>query len=329
MVSVIVPVYNIEDYLERCVNSILNQTFSDFELILSDDGSQDRSGTICDEFALKDSRVKVVHKENGGSSSARNEAMKIAKGRYYSFIDSDDYIEPDFLERLTAPIVTAEAEGKKAPLIVQIGRNEIDEEGNRLPDICIPPKEDVFIPSEDFFRELILHKGDCSYCTKLTAAGLFEGIEFPVGKLNEDFHILIRMLLMCEGVMSLSGYGYHVFYKSNSNTRTGKQRFSRVYQDNIDNADEVTGIVDEHFPKLHSIAIRFNLFQRLDYLLHIPIADMRKDYEGYSACVSYIRKHWFEGMASKYLTVKNKVYLTLFAVAPRFVRSFHAKIKRM
>lgn len=95
--SIIVPVYNAESTLQRCVDSILAQTFEDFELILINDGSKDQSGDICDEYAAKDSRVKTVHKTNGGVSSARNAGLRIAQGEYIAFIDSDDYIDNDYL----------------------------------------------------------------------------------------------------------------------------------------------------------------------------------------------------------------------------------------
>ena len=99
-ISVIVPVYKVEPYLHRCIDSVLNQTFTDFELILVDDGSPDNCGAICDEYAAKDPRVRVIHKENGGLSSARNAGIDIARGDYLSFVDSDDYVHPCFLEVL-------------------------------------------------------------------------------------------------------------------------------------------------------------------------------------------------------------------------------------
>ena len=101
MVSVIVPIYNSEKYLKRCVDSILSQTFSDFELLLVDDGSTDGSGSICDEYSVKDSRVRVFHKENGGVSSARNLGLDNARGEWITFVDSDDYLEKSFLAELS------------------------------------------------------------------------------------------------------------------------------------------------------------------------------------------------------------------------------------
>jgi len=96
-ISIIIPVYNSEKYLKECIDSILSQTFLDFELVLVNDGSTDSSGKICDEYALKDSRVRVFHKENGGVSAARNTGIKAAKGKYVTFVDADDKVKPSFL----------------------------------------------------------------------------------------------------------------------------------------------------------------------------------------------------------------------------------------
>ena len=99
-ISIIVPVYNVEEYLPKCLDTILNQSFRDFEVILVNDGSKDNSGFICEKYAKKDSRIRIIHKENGGLSSARNAGLDIAKGRYIGFIDSDDFIELKMYEQL-------------------------------------------------------------------------------------------------------------------------------------------------------------------------------------------------------------------------------------
>lgn len=100
LVSIVVPVYNVEKYLNRCISSIVNQTYENIEIILVDDGSKDNSGEICDEWAEKDTRIKVIHKSNGGLSSARNAGASVAQGEYISFIDSDDYIRPIMIKDL-------------------------------------------------------------------------------------------------------------------------------------------------------------------------------------------------------------------------------------
>ncbi len=328
LISVIVPVYNTLAYLDKCINSILNQTFTDFELLLIDDGSTDGSGEKLDGYASKDERVKVFHKENGGSSSARNLGIKEAKGEYLSFQDSDDYCDVDFLESLAKPIFEAREKGLEAPKIVQVGRSEIDESGERLPDICTPPSVREDISSRDFFKSLIMHIGDCSFCTKVIHRSLFENREFPIGKLNEDFHLLIDILREVDTVVSLPEYKYHVFYRSGSNSRVkGKDEFSRVFADNVENADLVEKIVKEDYPELKETAVRFGLFQRLDYLLHIPVSLMNKSNQEYVSIVKYVRSHFPKFLFNKYLTLKNKVYLTLFTIMPKGIRQIHAKIK--
>lgn len=319
LISVIVPVYNIKEYLPRCVESIVNQSYRDLEILLVDDGSTDGTGALCDTLAEKDSRIRVFHKKNGGSSSARNLGLREAKGEFVAFVDSDDYIEAEMYSRLMQGIHEWGAD------IAQIGRDEVDEAGNKLPDVCIPPENDIFIESEAFMKELLLHKGDCSFCTKLIRKKVLEGKGFPEGVLNEDFHLLVQLLPQIKGIVSLSGQTYHVFYRVGSNTRKkDKNDFSRVFGDNVDNADMVQNIVDEKYPALHAIAVRFGLFQRMDYLLHIPIGQMTRDNEQYVSICKHIRKHVRDILQNAHLTKKNKIYLLLFAIAPKGLRQVHA-----
>ena len=126
LISVIVPVYKVEDCLDKCVRSIAGQTYTDLEIILVDDGSPDRCGAICDAWAQKDSRVHVIHKQNGGLSDARNAGMKIATGQFVSFIDSDDWIDPDFLEVLMTAMKEQNAQ------IAECAVELVDESGNVL-----------------------------------------------------------------------------------------------------------------------------------------------------------------------------------------------------
>lgn len=323
LISVIVPVYNIEsEYLERCIGTICGQTYQNLDIILVDDGSTDGSGVICDKFATEDSRIRVFHKENGGSSSARNLGIKEAKGEYIGFIDSDDYIESDMYELLAGAV-----EKYNAPM-AQISRDEIDEQGNRMPDICIPPKEELRITSEDMMRELLMHRGDCSFCTRITHKALFVDREFPLGKLNEDFYLLTHMLTDITHLVILPKQCYHVFYRMNSNSRKkDKNDFSRVFTDIVDNADMITQLVEDKYPMLLPVAMRFGFFQRLDYLLHIPIAQMTKENGFYKNVVSYLRRNVLKMLTNSYLTKKNKIYLFLLTLAPKMVREGHAKMK--
>lgn len=322
LISIIVPVYNIKEYLPRCVDSLREQTYPNIEILLVDDGSTDGTGVLCDELAAKDGRIRVFHKENGGSSSARNLGLSMVQGEYIGFVDSDDYVEPDMYECLYRALQEQDAQ------IAQVGRNEIDEQGNLLPDICIPPEETEFLQSRDFLKELLMHRGDCSFCTKLFAKSLLKGKEFPVGLLNEDFHLLVNMLPKVKGIVSLPGYKYHVFYRIGSNSRKqNKEDFSRVFADSVDNADMVSGIVEKEFEDLKKVAFRFGIFQRLEYLLHIPVSQMTKDNAFYRSVIKYMRKNWWRSMVNPHLTLKNKCYHTLFVPAPKLLRKLHGRIR--
>lgn len=322
LITVIIPAYNIMEYLSRCVHSVTAQTYRNLEILLVDDGSTDGTGELCDELGSEDDRIRVLHKENGGSSSARNLGLEAASGEYVGFVDSDDYIEPDMYERLLRAI---EEHGVPAG---QVGRDEIDEQGKKLPDICEPPKEEEVWESRDFLRELLLHRGDCSFCTKLIRRDLFAGRAFPEKKLNEDFNLLVQMLPDIGWLVSLPMQAYHVFYRMESNSRKkDREEFSRVFADSVENADMVEKVVSEKYPELAETAFRFGIFQRLEYMLHIPISQMKKDNRMYRGIVAYLRKNWLRSMMNRILTPRNKLYHTLFAICPRGIRKVHRMLK--
>lgn len=318
LISVIVPVYNIMDCLPKCVESICAQTYTNLEILLVDDGSDDGTQDLADELAERDSRIRVYHKENGGSSSARNLGISKAKGKWIGFVDSDDYIDSEMYETLFHAVREYRVS------MVQTSRDEIDAGGNKLADVCEPPRQAYFCKSERFMRELLLHRGDCSFCTKLTEARLFCKHSFPEGVLNEDFHLLVEMLQEIEGVVILPEQQYHVFYRIGSNTRKkNRNEFSRVFTDIVDNADMAERIAADKFPALKKEAVRFGLYQRLDYMLHIPVEMMTEDNEFYKKVKRYLRKHLADSVSNQYLSGKNKLYLLLLTAAPRLVRRIH------
>ena len=322
LISVIVPVYNLIDYLPRCVSSLCAQTYRNLEIILVDDGSTDGTGQLCDELSASDERISVYHKENGGSSSARNYGLDRANGDYIGFVDGDDYVDADMYAKLYDGITRFEVKA------AQIGRDEIDERGNRLPDICVPPRTETLIGSREFLKELLMHRGDCSFCTKLFRKEVLKKRRFPIGALNEDFNFLVKMLPELGDIVSLPEQTYHVFYRMGSNSRkTDREQFSQVYADSVRNADMIINMISDDDRELLIIAKRFGIFQRLEYMLHIPISRMTKDNEFYMKIVWELRHCWFEGLWNPYLTAKNKLYMTLFAVAPRTIRKIHKKIR--
>lgn len=322
LISVIVPVYNVEKYLEKCVRSIMEQTYPQLEIILVDDGATDESGTLCDTLQRLDHRIVVYHKENGGSSSARNYGLARAKGTYIGFVDGDDYILPKMYETLIQGI-----ERYQLP-IAQVGRMEIAEDGQVLPPICIPPEESCIVEANEMIRSLLLHEGDASFCTKLFDKRLFKKEGFPEGALNEDFKLLIQLLMKEQAMVQLPYIGYCVYYRSGSNTRMqSKSQFSRVYYDCVVNADWVTNLIIQHQMPLQEITMKFGFYQRCEYLLHIPISMMRRDNEQYIEIVSYVKKHRGAIIKSNYLSKKHKLYLLLFSTNARMVRSVHAKLR--
>ena len=320
LISVIVPVYNIIPYLPRCVESLRTQTYENLEILLIDDGSTDETPALCDRLATEDERIRVFHTKNGGPSSARNFGLQQAGGEYVGFVDSDDYVDADMYERLYGAIE------KTGMPVAQVGRDEIDKDGNILPNICEPVATEQVIPAEGFLKELLMHRGDCSFCTKLLRKDLFTIEQFPVGALNEDFHLLVKMLTREEsavpGIACIPGQAYHVFYRPDSNTRD-KNRFSRVFADNIDNADMVLALVDKKYPELSEIAFRFGIFQRLDYLLHIPVGRMVDTDVFYKSVKQYLRGHFSDTRKNPLLDKKSRAYLTLLTIAPKTVRRVH------
>lgn len=200
-ISVIVPVYKVEPYLRKCLDSIVNQTYRNLEIILVDDGSPDSCGVICDEYAARDERIKVIHKANGGVASARNAGLDAATGDYIGWVDSDDWIEADMYEYLLKNALEQDAD------VAVCSRTE------RYPD------RDVFWGWDSpqlWNREralgyLLEDKELRSYlCDKLWRRELFADIEFPEGQIYEDIVITCRLILKAERVIALpeSKYNY-------------------------------------------------------------------------------------------------------------------------
>lgn len=179
-ISIIVPVYQVEKYIRQCIDSILAQTFTDFELILVDDGSKDNSGKICDEYAEKDKRIRVIHKENDGLSDARNKGLDNASGNYFMFVDSDDYIAPNMAECLYKKISEAKAD------IAACNYRYVFEGGKK--DFSTENKAEVINANEIFYNR----KNERNYgfwtiaCNKLYKREKFKSLRFRFGKYHED-----------------------------------------------------------------------------------------------------------------------------------------------
>lgn len=221
-ISVIVPVYKVESCLQFCINSILNQSYNDFELILVDDGSPDSCGKICDENAKADKRITVIHKDNGGLSSARNAGLKIAKGEYLSFVDSDDLIHPQMLETL---IKTAIQEDAELVSTRYIQFDNYDFAFDDIDSITIKTlNRSQFIDNlyPDHFENI-----GVSAWGKLYKRELFSEIQYPEGKIYEDLHIYLKLLCQCNRVVIVKPDMYYYNIDSSSITRSDYLKYNR------------------------------------------------------------------------------------------------------
>lgn len=209
LISVIVPVYKVEKYLDQCVQSIVNQTYRNLEIILVDDGSPDNCGEMCDAWAAKDDRIKVIHKLNGGLSDARNAGMAVASGELLGFVDSDDWISPEMFQKLYEQMETDGSDISSCGIILfwEDGRAEqrLTLPGNKL----LYPKEAMkAIIEESWIKQPV--------CNKLYKAELVSSILFPVGKCNEDAFWTFQAVANASSVSVLEDSYYHYLQRNNS-----------------------------------------------------------------------------------------------------------------
>lgn len=228
-ISVIVPVYNVENYLEECIDSILGQTYKNLEIILVDDGSTDNCGQICDDYVKKDNRIKVIHKENGGLSDARNVGIKNSKGKYITFIDSDDCVNKKYIEVLYNQIITTNSD-----ISICSYKKFSDyyiEEDFKLNDIEILKRQEILL-------KLYGEKNRINYVVswgKLYKRRLFDTISFPNGKIHEDEYTTYKLYEECDLVSytSLQLYYYRV-----RNDSIMKKKISTKRLDSLQAFDE-------------------------------------------------------------------------------------------
>lgn len=209
LISIIVPVYNVGPYLEKCIGSIMEQTYKNVEIILVDDGSSDGCGRICDRYAQVDNRIKVIHKKNGGLSDARNAGIEIASGRYVGFIDSDDHIEPTMYERLLTVSLAIEADIVCCSVITE------DE------DHPLPAKESdiVYIFSPEEALDDLLKKNQYlrhAAWNKLYKKECFASIRFPVRRLFEDAAVMYKIFENAAKIAHLETGSYHYVQRHGS-----------------------------------------------------------------------------------------------------------------
>lgn len=208
LISVVVPVYNVEKYVERCIDSITAQTYKNIEIIIVDDGSTDNSGHIVDEISLKDQRIKVIHQENGGLSAARNTGIDKATGEYLVFVDSDDYISCKMIEVLFNNLLSFDADISICDYYTLCEENEIGESGDN--NVTIYENEDIMYRIYEDDRRTVVA------WNKLYKAELFQSIRYPVGRLHEDEYVIHRILAKCCRIVFTDMKLYYYLVRNNS-----------------------------------------------------------------------------------------------------------------
>lgn len=246
LISVIVPVYKVEPYLDRCVESIVNQTYKDLEIILVDDGSPDNCPAMCDAWAEKDSRIKVIHKENGGLSDARNVGMSLASGELMGFVDSDDWISPDMYQLLYHRMLESDSD------ISACGVEMVFEDGSSSRMLtklgeCVLSTEDAMraIIEESWLKQPVWHK--------LYRRETIQNIPFPVGKYHEDVFWSYQAVGSAKSVSVFDTPCY--FYTQRSESIMG-EGYSLKRLDSLEAKQERLAFVMAHFPELNHIAFK-------------------------------------------------------------------------
>ena len=249
LISIIIPVYNTEKYLSRCIDSVINQTYRNLEILIVNDGSTDNSGAICDSYAQQESRIRVFHKKNGGLSSARNFGIDVCSGEYLGFVDSDDWIEPNMYDTMLHTVLDRKTQ------ICVCGRYDVDSfTGNRTVGLC--PQINEVISSEECVGRMLIWDGlDSSAVDKLFSKDLFTDVRFPLGRLSEDVAILYRVVFKTTTVSLINIPFYNYYHRENSITTSNV--FNDAKLDTVKHSEIILSWIKEHYPLLVSNAMFF------------------------------------------------------------------------
>lgn len=257
LISIIVPVYNVERYLCECINSIINQKVKNWELILVDDGSTDRSNSICDNYAIKDNRIRVIHKQNGGVSSARNIGIEVAKGEWLVFVDADDWIDENFLTLISDNIDSGYQ-------IIHFGYKK------QLSDGSIQVRNPLFlgeVMKSDFFTPLNWSSVSVSFSFSADLLKRFN-IKFPIGmRTSEDRVFIGCCVLASEKILSV--YGSHYTYRYTPGSAVNSRKAYSLNRSNLIVPQKIVDFANKHCIEISESAIAF--IYKISFDEHIAI----------------------------------------------------------
>jgi glycosyltransferase involved in cell wall biosynthesis len=310
-ISVIVPIFNSEKYLRRCIDSILNQTYEKLEIILVNDGSTDLSGYIIEEYSRQDSRIIVINKSNGGPSSARNRGIEAASKEYIAFVDSDDWIAKDIYEYCIELAETNNADVVDFGIVYTLGESSNTKQKKRYDEISIEGKEIL----RNYLIRGQTDKTPFSTCRKLYKRKLFEHTRFPEGRINEDIATNYKILMKAKKLVITDKVGYYYFQNSLSTTRNGlkNQDFDLLYA-----STEIVELTkSEDYPDIKYLArIKHarSFFSLLVKIAFYGVTDIEIDRKSVIKELTYnLRKNYFLLIKSP-MPINRKIMTTALSI---------------
>ena len=242
LISVIVPVYNVEKYIRECLDSIVNQTYKNLQIILVDDGSTDNSGKICDEFAKKDSRITVVHQENQGAGAAKNTGLELIEGEYFSIIDSDDYIDLSMYEKMVSLMKQYDSDIVQC-LFKQVYVNKII-----MRQYSTLKKSCTVLTRQKYLQHFLSDWKFAIFATKIFKTSLLGGVRFPVGRKIDDEFFTYKLVCNAKRIVNTTEPFY--IYRMRKSSGMNNNAKNRLIYDRIDCFVERYEYVSSRFPKL-------------------------------------------------------------------------------
>lgn len=308
LISVIVPVYKVEEYLDRCIESIINQTYENLEVILVDDGSPDNCPKMCDEWAKKDKRIKVIHKKNGGLSDARNRGIEKANGKYISFVDSDDYINSDYISELYNAITTNDCDISISGIVVKYTNGTII---NRYTNI----KEEL--NSKETLKKMLYDDGiDVSAYAKLYKRELFKNIKFPKGRLYEDAATTYKLIYSSKKIANNNVPTYFYMIRNDS---IAHGRFNKKKMDLIKSTKEMTDFIKDKYPDLSDACDRRLMYAYLSTISQLASSNEIHEKEE-NILTEYIKKNSKKALKDKKCPKRDKFAIITLKFGFKFYR---------
>lgn len=303
-ISVIVPVYRVEEYLDRCIQSILSQTYRNLEIILVDDGSPDDCGKICDRYAGLDHRITVIHQNNSGLSGARNVGLEIAHGDYVCFVDSDDEIDSQMIETMYWAISCRNDD------LALCGHQQVNE--NTAPKAFVPGSAPIrYMTSDELWQEVFSRMNNAAW-NKLYRRDLIGNLRFPDGLIHgEDLIFNLKYLIGCESAVLIDAPLYHYYTRPGSITNSV---FNKNRIDEVTTKDLAMEIIRKYHPALSQDARTFCFRARMNVIRAMYRSGREKEYPiEIQEYKSYVKNHYPQAASS--LRYKEKVEYRLFQFA--------------